>query len=194
MSNLALYDVQSAYKKIHEIVLDLAESLDDEQLRWKPAHYNTSIGFYLWHLGRESDFLKAAIQEHFPQIGPDFGEAKQIWHTEKLAQKWGFPATLGETEVGTGISDEVAASLPIPPKAQLLDYVHRSYQAIDEFIDLLDSRYPNFEGVEDGLRTAIERIRLNLLVFLMHDSRHLGMMECLKGLLTGFGSATEQRG
>jgi hypothetical protein len=28
---------------------------------------------------------------------------------------------------------------------------------------------------------------------MLHDGRHLGMMECLKGLLTGFGSATEQR-
>jgi hypothetical protein len=36
-------------------------------------------------------------------------------------------------------------------------------------------------------------IRLNLLVFLTHDCRHLGMMECLKGLQTGFGSATEKR-
>ena len=49
---------------------------------------------------------------------------------------------------------------------------------------------------------------LNLLVFLTHDCRHLGMMECLKGLQTphasihlfakragqtGFGSATEKR-
>jgi hypothetical protein len=36
-------------------------------------------------------------------------------------------------------------------------------------------------------------IRRNLLVFLTHDCRHLGMMECLKGLQTGFGSATETR-
>jgi oligopeptide/dipeptide ABC transporter ATP-binding protein len=43
------------------------------------------------------------------------------------------------------------------------------------------------------LRKSIEMTRLNLLVFLTHDCRHLGMMECLKGLQTGFGSATEKR-
>jgi hypothetical protein len=46
----------------------------------------------------------AAILEYFPQLGPDFGQAQQIWHRENLAEKWGFPANLGQTGVGTGIS------------------------------------------------------------------------------------------
>jgi hypothetical protein len=54
-------------------------------------------------------------------------------------------------------------------------------------------KYPNFENVDEELKKKIENIRLNLLVFLSHDCRHLGMMECLKGLQTGFGSATEKR-
>ena len=60
MSNQALYDVLQSYKDIHKIVLGLADSLSDEQIRWKPENYSTSIGFHLWHLARESDFLKAA--------------------------------------------------------------------------------------------------------------------------------------
>jgi hypothetical protein len=94
---------------------------------------------------------------------------------------------------GTGLSDEVAANLPIPKKNELLDYLRPSYSAIERFVELLDTRYPNFENVDETLQKQIERIRLNLLVFLTHDCRHLGMMECLKGLQTGFGSATEQR-
>lgn len=193
MSTPAFYDVLASYQNIHKVVLNLAESLDDGQLRWKPANYSTSIGFHLWHLARESDYLKAAILQYFPQLGPDFGASSELWHAEKLAEKWGFPAELGETGVGTGISDETAARLPIPPKDELLDYLRRAYAAIEEFIGLLDGRYPHFDKVDADLKTAIERIRLNLLVFLTHDCRHLGMMECLKGLLTGFGSATEQR-
>ena len=189
----ALYDVLHVYKDTHKTVLNLAESLSDEQLRWKPEGYSTCIGFHLWHLAREADFLKAAIIQYFPLIGPGFGEAQQIWHVENLTEKWGFPANLGETGVGTGISDEIAASLPIPPKAELLDYLRRSYAAVEGFVEQFDARYPNFEGLEPDLRTQIEQVRLNLLVFMMHDGRHLGMMECLKGLLTGFGSATEQR-
>lgn len=192
MSSFALYDVLDNFKDIHNVVLRLAESLDDEQLRWKPEGYSTSIGFHLWHLARESDYLKAAILEHYPQIGSDFGDAEEIWAMNDLAQKWGFPAGLHET-VGTGISDEAAANLPISQKDELLNYLRCSYEALEGFIELFDTRYSTFDGLNDELAKKIQNIRLNLLVFLAHDCRHLGMMECLKGLQTGFGSATEER-
>ncbi len=193
MSNFAAYDVLHAFQDIHQVVLGLVESLDDAQLKWRPENYATAIGFHAWHLARESDYLKAAILQHFPEIGADFGESKQIWFAENLTEKWGFPSELGATAVGTGISDEIAASLPIPPKEELVAYLKRSYSALEQFIELLDARYANFDQVDETMQKAIKTIRLNLLVFLTHDCRHLGMMECMKGLLTGFGSATEKR-
>ena len=192
MPTPALYDTLSSFKDIHKVVLNLAGDLTDEQLNWKPEGYSTSIGFHLWHLGRESDYLKAAILHHNPQFVPEFGDGKEIWEKESLAQKWSFPEGLHET-VGTGLSDEAAANLPIPNKDELLDYLRSSYEGIEQFIESLDTKYPNFENMEEELRKKIEMIRLNLLVFLSHDCRHLGMMECLKGLQTGFGSATEKR-
>ena len=117
---------------------------------------------------------------------------KRSGQKKSLAQKWGFPEGLHET-VGTGLSDEAAANLPIPKKDELLGYLRSSYEAIEQFIELLDTKYPNFENMDEELRKKIEMIRLNLLVFISHDCRHLGMMECLKGLQTGFGSATEKR-
>lgn len=192
MSVFAFYDVLYSFKDIHRVVLEFAQELDEDQLRWKPRGYSTSIGFHLWHLARESDFLKAIILERTPQLGPDFGEPTEIWVREELAQKWGFPTDLTAT-VGTGLSDEMAAMLPIPPKGELIDYLERSYSAIEMFIQQLDERYPTFEGMDEELARKLQNIRLNLLVFLSHDCRHLGMMECLKGLQTGFGSATEKR-
>ena len=192
MSTPALYDVLHSYKDIHKVVLGLAEDLNDEQLRWKPEGYSTSIGFHLWHLARESDYLKAAILHHTPQLVPEFGDGKEIWEKEGLARKWGFPEELHKT-VGTGLSDEIAASLPIPVKGDLLSYLRDSYEAIECFIESLDTKYSTFENMEEEFKLKIEMIRRNLLVFLTHDCRHLGMMECLKGLQTGFGSATEKR-
>jgi len=188
----ALYDTLHAFKDIHKVVLDFAAELDDGQLNWKPEGYSTSIGFHLWHLARESDYLKAAIMQYYPNLGLDIADDGEIWVKENLAVKWGFPLEAKET-VGTGLRDEVAASLPIPAKDELVNYLKNSYETIERFIELLDSKYPNFESVDDELQKKIERIRLNLLVFLTHDCRHLGMMECLKGLQTGFGSATEKR-
>jgi hypothetical protein len=192
MPAFALYDVLYSFRDIHKVVLNLADGLNNEQLNWKPEGYSISIGFHLWHLARESDYLKAAILYHNPQLVPEFGDGKEIWETEGLAQKWGFPVELHET-VGTGLSDEVAANLPIPKKDELIGYLRNSYTTIEGFIEQLDVKYPNFENVDDDLRKKIEMIRFNLLVFLTHDCRHLGMMECLKGLQTGFGSATEKR-
>jgi hypothetical protein len=192
MTTHALYDVLHSFKDIHKVVLNLADDLNDEQLNWKPEGYSTSIGFHLWHLARESDYLKAAILYHNPQFVPEFGDGKEIWENESLAQKWGFPEGLHQT-VGTGLSDEVAATLPIPKKDELLGYLRSSYETIECIIEYLDTKYPNFADVDEKLRKKIEMIRLNLLVFLSHDCRHLGMMECLKGLQTGFGSATEKR-
>ena len=188
----ALYDVLASFREIHKVVLGLAESLDHDQLRWKPEGYSTSIGFHLWHLARESDYLKAAILQHVPQLVPEFGDGLEIWQKESLARKWGFPEGLHET-VGTGLSDETAAGLPIPNKDELLMYLRSSYETIETFIEALDAKYPDFDHVDENFSKEIEMIRRNLLVFLTHDCRHLGMMECLKGLQTGFGSATETR-
>lgn len=192
MSAFALYDVFYLIKDIHKVVLEFANELNDDQLLWRPRGYSTSIGFHLWHLARESDYLKAIILERTPQLVPEFGTPLEIWVKEGLAQKWGFPTGLNAT-VGTGLSDEAVETLPIPRKEELVDYLQRSYDAVEEFVERLDERYPNFDDVDDELKKKLQNIRLNLLVFLTHDCRHLGMMECLKGLQTGFGSATENR-
>ena len=192
MSTPAFYDVLHHFKDIHQIVLTLAESLNDEELTWKPEGYSTFIGFHLWHLARESDYLKSAILHFNSQFIPDFGDGREIWEKDSLAQRWGFPEDLRET-VGTGLSDEVAANLPIPGRDELLSYLRCSYDAIEGFIEKLDTTYSTFDDVDEELRRKIELIRLNLLVFLTHDCRHLGMVECLRGLQSGFGSATEKR-
>jgi hypothetical protein len=192
MPTSAPYDALFHFKDIHKVILDFAGELTDEQLSWKPEGYSTSIGFHLWHLARESDYLKSALLQYYPGLELDISDAGEIWTNENLAQKWGFPAEAHET-VGTGLSDEVAATLPIPQKAELMLYLRKSYETLEQFIELLDTKYPTFEDLEDELTKKIQKVRLNLMVFLTHDCRHLGMMECLKGLQTGFGSATEKR-
>jgi len=97
MSTAALYDVLSSFKDIHKVVLNLVADLNDEQLSWKPDGYSTSIGFHLWHLGRESDYLKAALLRHNPQFVPEFGDGKETWEKKDLARAWGFPEGLHQT-------------------------------------------------------------------------------------------------
>jgi len=188
----AIYDVDESSREIHRVVIEFIEGLDDDQFRWRPTGYATSIGFHAWHLARESDYLRAAIVERVEQLGPEYGPPTEIWVRDGLLERWGFPAEIG-TAVGTGLTDEVAASLPIPARDEVLDYLRRSYAELEGFVARLDADYPNPEGIDPAFAERVGRIRLNVLNFLTHDCRHLGMMEVLKGLQTGFGSATETR-
>ena len=188
MDPYAPYNTLRAYKVNHKLILSLAESLSDDQMLWKPTGYNNSIGFNLWHIARWSDNIIAEILKEFPELDMDLGEASEIWEQESLAQKWGLPPVLYPG--GTGLSDEAADSLNFPAKEEMIAYLRKTFSRTEEFIEKFDSRYPGSESVADeALHRKITDIRWNLYYYLMHHCRHLGMMEALKGLLTGKGSA-----
>ena len=197
MTTAAPYDVEAASRDIHSVVLGLADSLDEDQLRWRPHDFATSIGFHLWHLGRESDYLRSALVARFEElgldVGPGWGPTTELWVRDDLAARWGFPAEVA-TAVGTGLTDDVASTLPIPGKAEVLAYVRGAYAELEAFVERLDGRFqPGAGDIDPDLSRRLGNVRINVLSFLTHDCRHLGMMEVLKGLQTGFGSATESR-
>ena len=188
MDSYAPYDTLRAYKVNHKLILGLAESLSDDQILWKPAGYNNSIAFNLWHIARWSDNLIAEILKEFPQLDIDLGEASEIWEQESLAEKWELPPVLYPG--GTGLSDEVADGLVFPAKEEMVAYLRKAFARTEDFIEKFDARYSSSESIRDeGLHRTITTIRWNLYYYLMHHCRHLGMMEALKGLLTGRGSA-----
>lgn len=188
MDSYAGYDTLRAYKVNHKLILGLAESLSDEQILWKPAGYNNSIAFNLWHIARWSDNLIAEVLKEFPDLDIDIGDATEIWEQESLAERWGLPPVLYPG--GTGLSDEAADSLKFPGKEEMITYLRKTFARTEEFIAKFDARYPGSKPVTDPtLQKTLIEIRWNLYYYLMHHCRHLGMMEALKGLLTGRGSA-----
>ena len=188
MDSYAPYDTLRAYKRNHTLILNLTESLSEEQLHWKPAGYNNSIGFNLWHIARWSDNLVSEVLKEFPDLGIDLGDAREIWEQESLGEKWGLPPVLYPG--GTGLSDEAANGLIFPAKEEMLSYLRKTFSRTEEFIEKFDARYPQAErAADEKLFKMLADIRWNLYYYLMHHCRHLGMMEALKGLLTGKGSA-----
>ena len=188
MDTYASYDTLRAYKINHKLILGLTESLNDEQLLWKPAGYGNSIAFNLWHIARWSDNLIAEILQEFPELGLDMGDPKEIWEQDSLGEMWGLPPVLYPG--GTGLSDEAADELSFPSKTEMLSYLQKTFTRTEEFIGKFDSHYPVSEQIGDEeLCKKLSEIRWNLYYYLMHHCRHLGMMEALKGLLTGTGSA-----
>ena len=188
MDSYVPYNTLRAYKVNHKLILGLAESLTDEQILWKPDGYNNSIGFNLWHIARWSDNLIAEILQEFPGLDIDLGDATEIWEQESLAEKWGLPPVLYPG--GTGLSDEAVDGLIFPARDEMIAYLRKTFSRTEEFIEKFDTRYAASEAIPDeAFHKTITDIRWNLYYYLMHHCRHLGMMEALKGLLTGKGSA-----
>ena len=188
MDSSVPYNTLRAYKVNHKLILGLAESLSGDQILWKPEGYNNSIGFNLWHIARWSDNLIAEILKEFPQLNVDLGEATEIWEQESLAEKWGLPPVLYPG--GTGLSDQAVDGLVFPTKEEMIAYLRKTFSRTEEFIEKFDARYPASDVITDeALHKTLTDIRWNLYYYLMHHCRHLGMMEALKGLLTGKGSA-----
>jgi hypothetical protein len=105
-----------------------------------------------------------------------------------MAEKWGLPPVLYPG--GTGLSDEEADGLTFPSKDEMLAYLRKTFLRTEEFIEKFDAKLPGSEpAADEELHKNLTDIRWNLYYYLMHHCRHLGMMEALKGLLTGKGSA-----
>jgi DinB family protein len=169
----ALNEIRAKARQAHERLLKIVDDLTDEQLAWRPAPKAHSIGFTFWHTARADDNVQA-----------DLNAADTIWDTDGYAAKWGHPAK----GIGMGWDDEAAAALPLPPKAELVGYARRVFDACDAGSGLDTARFTE----KRDSRFLSRETTLGDIVFtgITHDSRHLGEIEYIKGLLGLRGSVT----
>jgi hypothetical protein len=161
-------------RQTRERALIVVADLSDEQLSWRPTPTAHSIAFTLWHTARAEDNFQN-----------DVNRRGTIWSRSNFAAEWGYP----EKGVGTGWDDERAASLGMPGKAQLLEYVKAVFDACDEAADALDEMLLN-EVRPSGFLGKEEILGEVLLGSITHANRHLGEMEYIKGLLGLRGTST----
>lgn len=169
-------------KLVHEQILKAVDGLDEGQLAWRPLPRAHSMGWTLWHLARAADALQASI--------PDPGAKQQIWQAEGLATEWKLmDALMGTNGLGTGVDDDVAATLAPPERGALVDYAKMAFAAVDAIVDRLDDdlwcREHN-STFFDGPAT----VGRSLVAAIGHDSRHLGELEYIKGLMGLRGTVT----
>ena len=174
-TNLAGFEMQRAYRWVRAVVAELTE----EQLRWQPNPTTPSIRFHLFHIARWADDLQQVIT----------GADRQLWHAEGVAKHWGLePSALGLNESGAMIEDSVAMALPFPDREVLFAYCDRVIAAADRALAAI--------GDEDMHRTTTDEdgesfpLGEAIVGQLSHTARHLGMIECLRGLQGLRGTAT----
>jgi hypothetical protein len=176
-------------QKTHRRLLEIVEDLSEAQIAWRPGSRAPSIDFHLWHMARWADRLQATLPAMLiaPARRPD--TAYEIWEIDRLAERWGLPShELGYGQTGMGISDEMSADLILPHKPILVEYARAAFAAADRAVELLEDHQLVQRGIDVyGQENSVGYV---LLVHLSHASRHLGMIESLRGLHGLRGTAT----
>jgi hypothetical protein len=174
--NPTAFRMQQAYRLVQEVVADLSE----EGLRWQPNPTTPSIRFHLFHIARWGDDLQQEVT----------GADRQLWHAEGIAEGWGFdPAMLGVGESGEMLDDETAMALPLPDRDVLVAYCDRVFAAADQALaSVADADMRRAVTNSNGDPTSL---RASIAGQLSHTARHLGMIECLRGIQGLRGTATD---
>ena len=177
-----------AVRRTHEAILRIVEDLTDEQVA-VGSPMSPSIAFHVWHVARWADLLQSRMPGMTPALRERLGVCQQLWDKERLAERWGFAgADLGGDATGMGMDDDVSASLPLPPKEQLLNYAGRAFEAANTAVEAADEDEMR-ESCTDlyGRQTSVGA---TIISHLAHVNRHLGMIEALRGARGLRGTAT----
>ena len=141
-----------------------------------------SIAWQLWHAARWDDFFAA----HF--MG-DFGRepATEVWKREGLAAHWSLSTErLGDREAGTGLDDLEAENIQLPDQDQVVAYARKAFAFAESAIEAMNG---NLEMVAKDDPDGDSNLD-NVFNYYEHLSRHLGMLEAIRGLQGFSGTAT----
>jgi len=171
------------YKRAHERLLKAGEELSPEQFLWSAGPSLHSVAWQLWHAARWDDVIASYFHRALAQ-----DPRAQVWDRESLADRWSLATgSLGTRDAGTGMSDEMANAIRFPDQKEVVDYATLAFAYAEKAIELIpDDRLLSVAKDDpDGDSYAD-----NILIYLEHLSRHLGMIESIRGLQGLVGSST----
>jgi len=191
MSSAAI--VIENYCHTHQKFLKFVQKLTDEQFYWRPNPRANSIAWHTWHVARWADYFQACVPAMTPELSRRLPSGVQIWDAENLLARWEFSPELGFAETGMEMSDDAALAMEFPAKAELEDYLRRSFALADKAAQAIDDE--QFQAAEQPqpLTEGIfgeSTVGQALMVHLIHENRHLGMLESMLGLQGVPGTAT----
>ena len=183
---------------VHEWLIQAGESVNGDQFAHVFSTNAPPIGWHLWHMARFGDRLQskmAAITEDRP--------VSEIWYREDVAASWNLQADrLGVFESGMGQAHaDAQASIVSAGQSKVVDYAGAVFAACDKTISKLtesdmEKTYFGIRGYAyDGKTGRVwanepkeSVIAEDLIFHSNHGSRHMGMMEALRGLLGTAGT------
>lgn len=176
------------YAIAHDRVIESAERTDDDEFAKSMGTRVHSVAWQVWHIARWDDRFAEMMIDKTPELAGGFGPTGEIWVRDSLAKQWGLPVgQMGRRDTGTGMDDESADALRLPGKAVVLDYARRVFAHLEAVLNAMPdaSLFAVMPEDPDGDSYAD-----NIVIYLDHVQRHLGMIEALRGLQGSAGSAT----
>ena len=171
------------YRLTHERLLTVSEGMDSDQFSWSAGPSLHSVAWQLWHCARWDDVFAAYISR---DLG---GEPQaQVWERKSVAQSWSLtPGSMGRRDAGTDLADEDAEKVKFPAQQDVIDYARRAFAFAEDAIAAI-SDHLLLEVAKDDPDgdTYLD----NVIIYREHLSRHLGMIESIRGLQGLVGSST----
>ncbi len=173
---------------IHGAFLESVEDLDEGSFLTRPGIKAPAVAFHLWHTARWADAFQARLGSFAPELAR-FADRKQIWEARDLASAWGLGGMLGKEATGMGLDDDASSALPLPGKGEVVSYAGEAFAAAEDVFRGIDDDellLTSADFYDEGGWIVLDHFGWHLT----HASRHLGMIEALKGILGVEGTAT----
>ncbi|TME45776.1 MAG: DinB family protein, partial [Chloroflexi bacterium] len=176
------------YAIAHGRVIESAERTEEADFAKSMGMRVHSVAWQVWHIARWDDRFAELMVEKTTDLARRFGPPSQIWASESLAKQWSLPiGHMGRRDTGTEMDDESADALRLPEKALVLDYARRVFARLQTVLEAMPeaSLFVVMPDDPDG-----DSYAHNVMLYLDHVQRHLGMIEALRGQQGTPGTAT----
>ncbi|MHB8613722.1 MAG: DinB family protein [Candidatus Dormibacteraceae bacterium] len=171
------------YKLTHERLLKVAEEVSPEQFVWSAGPSLHSVAWQLWHAARWDDVFASYFHKALAR-----DPRSQVWERESLADRWSLASgSMGRRDTGTELSDQAAEEIQFPDRKEVVRYAKLAFAYAEEAIALIpEDQLLAPPPVDPDGDTKFD----NALIYLEHLSRHLGMIEAIRGLQGSVGSSS----
>lgn len=169
----------------HDSVMGMTTELSQKGFARQPGPFAPAIGWHVWHLARFADRLQAQLNQ-----------SEEIWSMERLADRWVLDGeNLGIMNNGLNMPlEKSSAVVELAGKEEILQYAADTFAAVafglehlqPENLDKLGPSTFAYEWEAGKVIPAPDRMAPmgeDLVRYLGHASRHLGMIEALLGVV-----------
>jgi uncharacterized damage-inducible protein DinB len=157
-----------AFGRIHEVVHDTVDGLDDKTLATRPDGEGNSIGWLIWHLTRIQD-------DHLA----DAGGYEQRYTADGWHERLGLPFDVADTGYAH-TSDQVAAVRL--SAEQLTSYYDAVHQRSLDYLKELSAE--DLDRIVDKRWDPPVTLGVRLISVISDDLQHAGQAAYIRGLLS----------